>query len=133
MVTVNWNTRPHLCRLLFGLRRVVDRGAIAEIVVVDNGSDDGSVALAREAADTGAIELIANDRQRYHGPGLTQGVNRLGALARSGRPIDLVWALDTDVLVLRPDVVDAAVDAMAASGSVLRPRTPTTTGPVPRA
>jgi glycosyltransferase involved in cell wall biosynthesis len=57
--------------------QVVDRGTIAEVVVIDNASDDGSRELAQHLADQGVIRFIANDTQRHHGPGLTQGVNLL--------------------------------------------------------
>jgi glycosyltransferase involved in cell wall biosynthesis len=118
VVVVNWNTRELLGRLLFGLKRVVEPGTITEIVVVDNASDDGSTELARSLADAGAVRLIANDHQRYHGPGLTQGVNLLAELARDGDPVDLVWTLDTDILILRSDVLTAAVDALETTGTV---------------
>lgn len=103
VVIVNWNTRQLLARLLYGLKKVVAPGLVSEIVVVDNASDDGSLELAGALSDAGVIRLLANDSQRYHGPGLTQGVNVLSGLAHSGSVVDLVWALDTDILILRPD------------------------------
>lgn len=42
VVTVNWNTRGLLARLLYGVMRVIDAGTVAEVVVVDNASEDGS-------------------------------------------------------------------------------------------
>ena len=116
VVTVNWNTAGLLARLVYGLRRVVAPGTITEIVVVDNASTDGSVDLARALAAAGVVHLIENPVQRYHGPGLTQGVNHL---ARCADRVDLVWVLDTDVFVLRPDVLDVAVGALDDSGAVL--------------
>lgn len=115
VVTVNWNTRGLLARLVFGLRRVLPPGDVGEIVVVDNASDDGSVELARALEAAGVVRLIANDENRYHGLGLTQGVD---ALLESG-DIDLVWALDTDVLVLRKDAVRAAAQSLREHNAVL--------------
>ena len=118
VVTVSWNTRGLLARMLYGVLRVVERGTIVEVVLVDNASEDGSRELAEHLADEGIVRFIGNDTQRYHGPGLTQGVNLLAELARNARPVDLIWALDSDVLVLRPDVVRAAATAMSAFGAV---------------
>ncbi len=119
VVTVNWNTGGLIARLLFGLFNVVGRDTIREVVVVDNGSTDGSLDLLRHLADREVIDLVCNQQQRYHGPALTQGVNRLAERARSGTPVDLVWALDSDVLILRSDVVEAAAAAMTRFGAVL--------------
>lgn len=116
-VIVNWNTRPLLARTLFGLRRVLAPGLLHEIVVVDNASDDGSLELAHALADASVIRLIANDEQRYHGPGLTQGVNLLAA-CEAGERVDLIWALDSDVFVLRPDVLRVAIATMNETGAV---------------
>ena len=118
VVTVNWNTRALLARVLFGLTQVLEPGLVAEIVVVDNASDDGSAELARALADAGVIRLIANREQRYHGPGLTQGVNLLAARA-AAEPLDVVWAVDSDVFVLRPDVLRGATAALRAFGAVV--------------
>jgi hypothetical protein len=119
VVTVNWNTAGLLARLVFGLRRVVRPGTITEIVVVDNASTDGSVELAGALAAAGVVHLIENPVQRYHGPGLTQGVNHLARCADAAERVDLVWALDTDVFVLRSDVLDVAIAALDDSGAVL--------------
>jgi hypothetical protein len=118
VVAVNWNTRELLARMLFGVLQVVERDTIAEVVVIDNASEDGSRELGQRLADERTIRFIGNDTQRYHGPGLTQGVNLLADLARRTDPVDLVWAIDSDVFVLRPDVVRVAAAAMSASGAV---------------
>lgn len=119
VVSVNWNTRELVARMLFGVLRVIPRGTICDVVVVDNGSTDGSVALLERLAEDRLIDLIANSVQRYHGPAVTQGVNRLAQRAHAGRPIDLVWILDSDAFVLRPDVISRATDAMTRFNAVL--------------
>jgi len=118
VVTASWNTRDLLARMLYGVLRVVEGGTIVEVVVVDNGSEDGSRELAQRLADEGIIRFIDNTSQRYHGPALTQGVNVLADLARHAEPVDLIWALDSDVFVLRPDVVRAAAAAMSSLDAV---------------
>jgi len=119
-VVVNWNTRGLLARLLYGLTHVVAPGHVTEIVVVDNASDDGSAELGAALADAGVIRFVGNTEQRYHGPGLTQGVNVLAELAAErASAVDFVWVLDSDVLILRPDVIVAAQAALAATGAVL--------------
>lgn len=118
VVTASWNTRALLARMLYGVLRIVAGGTVVEVVVVDNASDDGSRELAQRLAEAGIIRFIGNDSQRYHGPALTQGVNLLADLARHAEPVDLIWALDSDVLVLRPDVVRAAAAAMSSFGAV---------------
>lgn len=118
-VTATWNTRALLARLLYGLLRVVESGTIVEVVVVDNASDDGSRELGQRLAEAGIIRFIGNDSQRYHGPALTQGVNLLADLARHAEPVDLIWAVDSDVLVLQADVMRAAATAMSSFGAAL--------------
>src|SRR5579885_141204 len=120
VVAVNYNTRHLVARLLYGLRCVLTPGAIQSVVVVDNASTDGSWALLAALGEAGVIEPILNEHQRYHGPGLTQGVNRLAAQqARGAVDLNLVWVLDTDVSILRPDTLSAAAAALAETGAVL--------------
>jgi glycosyltransferase involved in cell wall biosynthesis len=119
VVTVNWNTRELVARQLFGIFRILAPDTVAEVVVVDNGSTDGSVEMLGYLAERHIIHFIANPRQRYHGPGVTQGVNRLAELACAGRAVDLVWVLDSDAFVLRADTIAVATAAMTRFAAVL--------------
>jgi hypothetical protein len=65
VVTVNWNTRDLLARMLYSVLRVVESGTITEVVVVDNASNDVSREVAQRLADEGIIRFIGNDTQRY--------------------------------------------------------------------
>ena len=67
VVILNWNGVQHLQHYL---PRVVTTTAGADIVVVDNGSTDGSVAWLREAMPT--IRLVLLDRNY----GFAEGYNR---------------------------------------------------------
>jgi glycosyltransferase involved in cell wall biosynthesis len=113
VVVVNHNTKTLIAQLLFSLHRVLGRDQIALIVVVDNASEDGSVPVLQALADAQLIKLIANRRQRYHGSGLNQAVSWLAtrqAKVTEEQRIDYVWALDSDTVVLRREVVHDAVD-----------------------
>ncbi|UCF39055.1 MAG: glycosyltransferase family 2 protein [Acidobacteriota bacterium] len=58
IVTVNWNGRHHLERLLPSLLPLGAR----EILLVDNGSSDGSVEFVRESYPQ--VRILQNDRNR---------------------------------------------------------------------
>jgi GT2 family glycosyltransferase len=86
VVIVTFNAESSLPRLLASLRS--DRGApVAEVIVVDNGSVDATVAIARSDERIQLIEQVNG--------GYAYGVNRGIEAAAEG----------TDVLVLNPDVV----------------------------
>ena len=98
VVAVNDNTRHLIARLLFGLRCVLAPGAVKAVVIVDNASTDGSRSLLAALGETGLVDVLLNDQQRYHGPGLTQAVNHLAARQVCGDiALTLVWVLDTDL------------------------------------
>jgi GT2 family glycosyltransferase len=72
---VNWNRKPLLEACLSSL--LYQRRAPDEIVVVDNGSCDGSVERIRELAQTAAvpIRLIVNDSNRGFCAANNQGIS----------------------------------------------------------
>jgi hypothetical protein len=117
-VIVSYGTRDLTAQLVFSLRRVLPADALAAIVVVDNASGDGSAELLGALAQAGVVELIANRRQRYHGPGINQALSHL-ARRQDELDIDYVWILDSDVVVLRGDTLDDAVPAIAAAGAAM--------------
>jgi glycosyltransferase involved in cell wall biosynthesis len=92
--------------LLWSLRRVMNWPGL-EIVIVDNGSRDGSAELLAEAGQAGVCVLLANDVNRQHGPGLNQGISWLAS--RPGPKPAWIWILDSDVVAARPDVLSAAL------------------------
>lgn len=122
IVVVNYETRLLVAQLLFSLYRILGRDQFASVVVVDNGSRDGSPEVLRALHEAGLIHLIANRRQRYHGPALNQALSWLARRQRSvaaGERIDYVLLLDSDVLVLRRDAVSDAVAFMQESGAAV--------------
>ena len=73
IIVVNWNTRDLLRSCLVSLRAALAGSTLsAEIVVVDNGSSDGSAALVRE--DFPELVLIANPENRNYAAGNNQGL-----------------------------------------------------------
>jgi glycosyltransferase involved in cell wall biosynthesis len=112
---VSWNTRAITAQAIYALCRTIVAPPI-RIVVVDNASTDGSVPMLRALAAAGVCEVILNAEQRYHGPALNQAIEHL---AVQPDPVGLVWVLDSDCIVLRPDTLTAAVTMMRATGAGL--------------
>jgi glycosyltransferase involved in cell wall biosynthesis len=118
IVIANFNTRRLIAHLVFSLYRVLGRGEFAQIVIVDNASTDGSRQLLNALHGARLIHLIRNRRQRYHGPALTQAISWLARrqrVAAAADRLDYVWALDSDVIVLRRDTVRDALRAFRRS------------------
>jgi len=112
IVIVNWNARAELCRCLAALGGQADEDT--EIVVVDNGSTDGSIEAAREALpDLRVVALEAN----------------VGFAAACNLGIDLaagawILTLNNDT-VARPDFLDrlrAAARSAAPDVGMIQPR-----------
>jgi glycosyltransferase involved in cell wall biosynthesis len=106
VVTVSYNTRELTAFLLWSLRRIVNWPDL-EIVVVDNGSRDGSAELLAEGAQAGVCVVLANDINRHHGPGLNQGISWLAS--RPGPLPEWIWVLDSDTVAARPDALSTAL------------------------
>jgi Glycosyl transferase family 2 len=113
VVAVSYNTLELTAFLLWSLHRVLD-GPTSGIVIVDNGSDDGSRELLADADDAGLCVLLANDRNVGHGPALNQAMSFLS----SRTPVDRVWILDSDCVVARHSVlaeISASPEVSAAA------------------
>jgi glycosyltransferase involved in cell wall biosynthesis len=118
IVVTSYNTQRLVAQLVFSLYRLLGADEFAELVVIDNASTDGSREILEALHQAGFIHLIQNRRQHYHGPALTQGVSWLARRQRDAEPTErlgFVWVLDSDVVVLRPDTVRAALDVLEAS------------------
>jgi Glycosyl transferase family 2 len=120
IVTVNYNTRRLIAQLIYSLYRTL-RPPEFSLVVVDNGSTDGSAELLSAVAAAGLCHLIANPENRYHGPGLNQGVSYLAAATRRDDtvPTSYIWLLDSDCVVLRPDALSTPCRVMRDTGAAL--------------
>lgn len=70
VVIVNWNSAADLAECLGSLAR--QTSAPYEIIVVDNGSTDGSAAMVRERFPT--VKLLANTENLGFAPAVNQGI-----------------------------------------------------------
>lgn len=102
--TVNFNTRDLVAFLLWSIYRYV-RPEVASMVVVDNGSTDGSLELLSACAEAGLCDLIANRVNRYHGPALNQVTSYLGQRRVDGEEVGWLWLLDSDCVIARADTI----------------------------
>jgi GT2 family glycosyltransferase len=96
VIIASWNTRDLLAACLESLRSPLSAG-LAEVIVVDNGSEDGSPAMVRERFPSAM--LICPGRNLGFG-----GANNLGLRAARGRYIVL---LNSDT-----EVPDGALESM---------------------
>ena len=104
VVIVNWNGRTALERALPSVLESLQRaGDNAELVVVDNGSDDGSV----EYLDTvgTSCRIIANEENRGFSPAANQGIEATNGTYVALLNNDVVC--DPDWLVRLVEVADA--------------------------
>lgn len=105
IVIVNWNGRE-LLDDCFQAVRAQDYSGAFEIVLVDNGSTDGSVEYVRERH--GDVRLVESPVNNY------AGANNLGIAATQS---DYVVCLNTDTRVA-PGWLAALVDALEADSDV---------------
>ena len=86
ILIVSWNTRALTLACLDSLSASVDDGARYEVIVVDNGSRDGSAEAFQQRSD---IRLIANPENR----GYAAAVNQAYAAAQG----DFILLLNSDI------------------------------------
>jgi glycosyltransferase involved in cell wall biosynthesis len=117
IVAASYNTAFYAAQLLFSLYRILGQDQFVRIIVVDNASTDGSRELLAEMARMKLIDLIQNEKQRYHGPALNQAMNYLARaqMREDISPLRAVWVLDSDCIVLRRDAVREPLGVLKTS------------------
>lgn len=106
VVILTWNSRQHVTACLQSLRDAAP-GYRGELIVIDNGSSDGTPDVVRELAPD--ARLVQNQSNRGVAAARNQGL----ALARS--PVSII--LDVDTVVL-PGAFARLLSFLAASPSV---------------
>lgn len=116
IVTVNYSTTRWLKLMLLTLsgQRALER--VTDLVVVDNDSRDGAQALrAALQGQLPGLRWVQNRRFLSHARGMRLG---LRALDRSGSRANVVLAVDTDVVFLRENALEALCERFR-QGAVL--------------
>ncbi len=107
VIVLNWNGRKLVQDCLESLLANTD-GVEHELIVVDNGSTDGSVELLRRYEAAGKIRLMANPENR----GFSRANNQ-GFKAAKG---DYYYMLNNDTLVTKGWLAEAVKAAEADAG-----------------
>jgi glycosyltransferase involved in cell wall biosynthesis len=117
VVTASHNTRELTSLMLWSLRRILEWEQPLEIVVVDNGSKDGSAELLAKIDAAGGCRLISNASNAMHGPALNQAMSFLAS--RVSELPQWVWVLDSDAVISRPDALEKAVNRAEVTGAAI--------------
>ena len=89
VIILTWNSRQHVAACIESLREAAP-GYRGELIVIDNGSDDGTPQIVRDLAP--AARLVRNQLNRGVAAARNQGL----ALARA--PVSIILDVDTVVL-----------------------------------
>ena len=89
VIILTWNSRQHVAACIESLREAAP-GYSGDLIVIDNGSSDGTPQIVRELAP--AARLVQNQLNRGVAAARNQGL----ALARS--PVSIILDVDTVVL-----------------------------------
>lgn len=108
VVILNWNGRHHLAGCFDSLRAMDYPQERLQVVLVDNGSDDGSVAEVRKKYPW--VTLAENDRNRGFSAGCNQG-------AELAEDADVLVFLNNDIRV-EPDFLRHLVAPVSAGTCV---------------
>ena len=125
-LVVNYDTAQLTAQLVFSLMRVLEPGALTRIVVVDNSPREDATGVLSGLHEAGIVTLLRNRARPYHGPGLNRGLSFLAEQQRLQADLDLVWVLDSDVIVLRREALSTAIESLrrAQAGLAGQVRTP---------
>lgn len=100
---VNWNTKKLLRECLASIEAYPPRDETVDIIVVDNGSSDGSAAMIRD--EFPRVTLIENFHNASYAAGNNQALKRASG--------DTILLLNPDVQML-PNTLENALDFLVA-------------------
>lgn len=107
IVILNWNSNHHLVRCLQSLGNCTVEPR--EIIIVDNGSRDGSQEFLQSMEQRGHVRVILNPSNQGVGPARNQGF----AVARS----EYVLSLDADTQII-PGAIEELLRTMESNPTV---------------
>lgn len=119
VASVNYNTKAFIAQLLWSLYRFLGE-ELQSVVIVDNGSTDGSRELLQAAAEAGLCDVIVNQQNRHHGPALSQALSYVAESqprASASRP--WLWLLDSDCIIAQADAARDAINAATKANAAL--------------
>lgn len=116
IVTVNYSTTHWLKLMLLTLSDQNALHRVSDIVIVDNDSRDEANALRRALhGRVPNMHWVDNQRFLSHARGIRKG---LAELDRRKSSANVVLAIDTDVIFLRPDALSALLAAFEAGAAL---------------
>ena len=122
IVIVNYNTLLLTACLIYSIYKKINyNDGRLKIVLVDNCSFDGSREFLEILNKHGYIELVSLKKTMQHGPALRIGIKRIGAFEKNvhmEQKTGTVLILDSDVIVLRGDVLNDSIKALYSEGDV---------------
>jgi GT2 family glycosyltransferase len=108
IVVLNLDGAVHLCQLLAGLIERTDYPQL-ELILVDNGSSDGSLEIVRSVEAPFPISIVANP----HNESFSSGCNHGAALANG----ELLLFLNNDIEPFEPDWLRELASCLHAQGA----------------
>lgn len=117
VLTVSYNTLELTALLIWSLRRLLDWPDL-QVLVVDNGSTDGSAEMLSELVGLGTCSVICNGLNLQHGPALNQGFSSLAAQRELP---EWIWILDSDSVISRREALTHAIAAANGASIVGEP------------
>ena len=117
IVTVNFSTTRWLKLMLLTLAEQDALHKVTDIVVVDNDSRDGGAAFVKKLAQCiGRVRAVENRHFLSHARGMRLGIGQLNVC---GSNANVILALDTDVVFLRPDTLSSTLTHFAQGASLV--------------
>lgn len=111
IVTVNYERPQDTIELLRGLQRLKVNQSKVDIIVVDNGSGDDSVALIKKSFP--GICLLTNDTNRGFAGGYNDGINHA-----QKRGAEYIMIINNDTLVEDKDLLNKLMGTIKSNPSI---------------